>query len=172
MKTYTELYENIRKTAAAICGDGAAMSYPVPVSGGERGKEIVFIYPTATFLERTRPYAVLMTAMDGGAVLLYQNCYDRDWFAALNHPFGKKISYALPEYIGGDVKVYKELQARLRSLYDQVREFAFAAELTAEQEMILREYLETLRNITPEDLIPFYREMGKEFSDWTEEMLK
>ena len=52
MKTYTELYEKIRKKMAAVCGDSAVMSYPVPAGGK---KEMVFIYPSATCLIRTRP---------------------------------------------------------------------------------------------------------------------
>ena len=36
MKTYTELCEKIRKKMAAVCGDSAVMSYPVPAGGKKR----------------------------------------------------------------------------------------------------------------------------------------
>lgn len=169
MKTYTELYEKIRKKMAAVCGDSAVMSYPVPAEGK---KEMVFIYPSATCLIRTRPYAVLLTAMEDGAVLLYQNCYGTDYFAAIGHPFEKKISYQLPESIGGDVKIFKKIQEKLRARYDEVREFAFSEDLSEEQKKTLGEYQEALEEITPPDLMPFYREMGKAFWRWIEDVLK
>ena len=143
MKTYTELYEKIRKKMAAVCGDSAVMSYPVPAGGK---KEMVFIYPSATCLIRTRPYAVLLTAMEDGAVLLYQNCYGTDYFAAIGHPFEKKISYQLPESIGGDVKIFKKIQEKLKKdgliTIAEVRDMFATSRKSAKP---ILEYMDTLK---------------------------
>ena len=105
-------------------------------------------------------------------MLLYQNCYGTDYFAAIGHPFEKKISYQLPESIGGDVKIFKTIQEKLRARYDEVREFAFSEDLSEEQKKTLGEYQEALTEITPPELMPFYREMGKAFWRWIEDVLK
>ena len=73
----------------------------------------------------------------------------------------KKISYRLPESVGGDVKIFKKIQEKLRARYDEVREFAFSEDLSEEQKKTLGEYQEALTEITPPDLMPFYREMGE-----------
>lgn len=166
MRKYADIFSEIKDMVGRLFGEQMSLSCPMPdIVNGVR-VERCFLYCVSASLQRSRPVGMLMLEMNNGRLLMYQDCRIADFMDTQSHPFEQPISYALPEKIG--VKQFKIEQAELGELYEAIRAFAFADELTREQREQLNRYLALLQHLTPGALMPYYHELGKNFLAWAQ----
>ena len=167
MRKYADIFSEIKDMVGSLFGEQMSLSYPMPdIVSGVR-VERCFLYYVNASLQRSRPVGMLMLEMSNGRLLSYQDARIADFMDTKSHPFEQPISYALPEKMG--VKQFKAEQAEINELYEAVRVFAFADELTKEQREQLNRYLALLQRLTPAALMPYYQELGKSFLAWAQE---
>lgn len=165
MKKYNEILEKNRKVITDLCGN-CSISFPVPDLVKGILVEKVFLYPSSPVQVKTRPFALLTSAMEDGTILKYENAYVFDFVPTQKHPFEEKISYAIPD---GEKKTPKEHRLELEllaKLYEEIRSFVFAESLTAEQKEILTKYYVIFEKSVPAAQLPFYDGMSENYKKW------
>lgn len=162
------LYQTIRselKRKVALCFDDAVcLSYAVPdVENGIRVDK-VFLYRNALETNRTRPFAVLITAADNGRILSLMDCRYSDYVDPVRFPFSRKLDYRMPEK--ESVKDYQMEQQMIYKLYEGIRVFAFDGNLESKKAELLRKYRFLFAHAVPRDLVPFYQALSPRFEAW------
>lgn len=166
MKTYVQILPEIRNIITQICGANFGISFPIVDLINGVKVEKMFIYPVYPTEMRTRPFAVVTTSMEDGAILRFENAYLVDFLDTEKYPFDKKISYAIPD---GSKKTVKEHQLEINiifKLYEAIRNFAFNEELTAEQTEILTKYYVIFEKTVPSSNMPFYEALSEKYMKW------
>lgn len=167
MRKYADIFSEIKDMVGREFGEQMSLSCPMPDTVRGVRVERCFLYYVSASLLRTRPVGILMMEMNNSRLLQYQDARIADFMDTQNHPFDQPISYALPEKIG--VKQFKAEQAEINELYESIREYVFADELASGQKEQLNRYLELLHRLTPDALMPYYQEIGKNFFAWAQE---
>lgn len=164
MLTYAVIFPRLKELVSSICGETAILSYPLPdVENGIR-VERSFLYAHGSEIVRTRPFAVVTTAVESGRLLSYQDCRLRDFFDTARHPFSQPIRYELQRKIG--VKEFRLEQDMINKLYETVRRIAFQETIQNEEARQLGAHYLMLEKAVPADLIPYYQAIGKNYYDW------
>jgi hypothetical protein len=168
MKKYSEILETNRGIIKAFCGN-SSISFPVADLVNGILVEKVFLYPTSPMELRTRPFALVTSAMEDGTILKYENAYVYDFVPTQRHSFEEKISYEIP---GCEKKSLREHRLELQlltKLYEEIRIFVFEESLTPEQREILTKYYVIFEKTVPTALLPFYDGMSEKYKKWVVE---
>lgn len=156
---------NIISKMKMLLGENIAVSFPIPcVENGIRAEKC-FVYRMSFDKTKTRPFAMVVTAMSDGTILEFSNCHFKDFMDTAAHPFSEKISYELPcSSIGA--KELKSLNDELYSLYNVVRTVAFQSELSELETSAVDDYKALFDKVVPISLLPYYHALGNEFFEW------
>lgn len=164
MTNYSVISSRINRIAEAITGRNMALSYPIPDIVNGIPVDRFFLYSMGFSKIRERPFGVLTVSQDGGVVLEYVDCHVRDYFDTAQYPFEVKIDYSLPRKIS--VKEFKTERELINKLYELVRRVAFKDQLTEQERKTVAAWYVMVENSAPQNLIPFYQAIGKNFYEW------
>ncbi|HHV13114.1 MAG TPA: hypothetical protein GXX75_22845 [Clostridiales bacterium] len=165
MKKYYEILEKNKKVIADLCGN-CSISFPVPDLVNSILVEKVFLYPSSPAEVRTRPFALVTSAMEDGTILKYENAYVFDFVPTQKYPFEEKINYGIPDgekKSPGEHRLEMELLAKL---YEEIRSFVFEESLTADQKELLTKYYVIFEKSVPVAQLPFYDGMSEKYKKW------
>lgn len=161
MIAYDAAVNKLRDVLNRIFGEAWSLSCPMPgvVNGIPVDKH--FLYPVASGPSQSRPFALVISAMDTGTILILRHCAADDFVDTAAHPFDTPISGALPRKMG--VKEYKDGMRQLRESYENLRRSVFESGTPAGRgETAFEEYLALVEGLTPAAHGPYYAAMGGE----------
>jgi len=164
MLDYKTVFSKVVEMKANLFGEQVSLSYPVPELVNGIRAEKYFLYSAVPSPEKTRPFGLMTVAMENGRLLAYQDCRVEDFVDSEKHGFDRKLSYGLPQPMS--IQEMKVRQSLLNKLYGEVRSMAFSDSLTDRQQEILFKYSVLMDQLVPEDLIPYYVAMGRNFNEW------
>lgn len=165
MKKYSEILEKNRGIINAL-GGNSSISFPVPDLVNGILVEKVFLYPTSPMELRTRPFALVTSAMEDGTILKYENAYVYDFVPTQRHSFEEKISYEIPDSEKKSLREHRLELELLPKLYEEIRTFVFNENLTPEQREILTKYYVIFEKSVPTAQLPFYDGMSENYKKW------
>ena len=105
-----------------------------------------------------------MVDVDTGHLLSYISCELSDFAKDIGIPLYREIDYTAP--MKGDYQDIRKTRERFSDVYDEIRQFAFQAELNNEQKTFVNEYLKLQKQLLGEDLQKFYQMLSPEFDHW------
>lgn len=166
MKRYATLFPAIKSRVASLYGENISLSYPVPVCAGTLRMERSFLYPQISSPMRSRPFAAVTTAMDDGALLLYEDCRIRDFMPSPAPNVNERIDYQVPRAATKGAQEFLLEQGMINKMYELVRQIAFSDVLTDAQREVLSKYYSMLEGTVPAALFPYYNALGDDFFKW------
>ena len=117
-----------------------------------------FLYPIASGPSQSRPFALVISAMNTGTILIVKHCAAEDFVDTAKHPFNEAISSELPEKMS--VKEYKDGMRQLREAYEELRRVVF--EGGEPDEAVSARYLALVERLTPAAHGSYYAAMRGE----------
>ncbi len=148
-----------------LYGENISFSFPVPATENGMKVEKYFVYRMSFEKNKTRPFAIVITAVADGTILEIVNSHFCDFVDTSEYPFEKKISYELSDD-SLTARQMKDLIERANCLYYTVRELFFQKELSENNKAIVVEYKSIVDRITPPSLIPFYNALNPSYVSW------
>lgn len=161
MITYDAATNKIRDVLNRIFGESWSFSCPIPgvINGIPVDKH--FLYSVSSGSSQSRPFALVISAMDTGTILIMKHCAAEDFVNTAGHPFDTPISNELPRKMG--VKEYKDGMRQLRDAYEDLRRVVFKSGAPAGiGEVAFDRYLVLVEGLTPAAHRPYYAAMRGE----------
>lgn len=158
MIAYNTATNNLRDILNRIFGESWSLSCPMPdvINGIPVDKH--FLYPIASGSGQSRPFALVISAMDTGNILILKHCAAEDFMNTEKYPFNTLISNEFPRKMG--VKEYKDGMRQLRKVYEDLRQIVFRSETpVGKGEASFDRYLTLLEGLTPVAHSPYYAAM-------------
>lgn len=161
MITYDAATNKLRDVLNRIFGEAWSLSCPMPgvLNGIPVDKH--FLYSFSSQAKQSRPFALVISAMDTGTILILKHCAAEDFVDTTEHPFNMPINGELPQKIG--VKEYKNEMHQLREAYEDLRRIVFESKLpVGKGEAAFDRYLDMVDKLTPTAYGPYYAAMRGE----------
>lgn len=161
MIAYDVSTKKLKDILNRIFGESWSLSCPVPgvINGIAVDKH--FLYSIFSESSQSRPFALVISAMDTGAILILKHCAAEDFVDTAEHPLNTPISNKLPEKMG--VKEYKDGIRQLHDVYEELRRIVFkSGALTEKGEATFGHYLALMKGLTPISHAPYYAAMRGE----------
>lgn len=158
MIAYDAAMNKLRDILNRIFGESWSLSCPMPdvINGIPVDKH--FLYPIASDSNQSRPFALVISAMDTGTILIVKHCAAEDFVDTAKHPFNRPVNGELPRKMGA--KEYRNGMRQLREVYEDLRRIVF--EGGAPDETALERYLALVEGLTPAAHGPYYAAMRGE----------
>lgn len=163
---YTDILKRVHSQTAALIGRNFSLTPAVIEIVNGRKYEIYFAYNAAQREGISRPYLKFVTDYKTGLLLEFKNAYYSDFADSKKYPLDKKFSAKVPA--ATTVKEQGELLKNLKELYEKVRAFAFAEEISDAERDILNRYAKILAATVPAELLDFCKYTAPEFFRWIE----
>lgn len=112
MIAYDAAANKLRDVLNRIFGESWSLSCPVPGTVNGIAVDKHFLYPIATDSSQGRPFALVVSDMNTGTILMMKHCAAEDFVDTNKHPFNEPISGELPGKMS--VKEYKDGMCQLR----------------------------------------------------------
>ena len=158
MINYETATSKLKDVLNRIFGESWSLSCPVPGVINSIPVDKHFLYPIASASNQSRPFALVISAMDTGAILILKHCAAEDFVDTTKQPFNEPINSELPEKMS--VTEYKDGMRQLRETYEELRLVIF--EGREPDEAVLARYLALVERLTPAAHGPFYAAMRGE----------
>lgn len=158
MIAYDVATNKLRDVLNRIFGESWSLSCPIPgmINGIPVDKH--FLYSVSSEPSQSRPFALVISAMDTGTILIMKHCAAEDFVDTAGHPFDMPISNELPRKMG--VKEYKDGMRQLRDAYEDLRRIVFESGVSAGKgEAAFDRYLALVEGLTPVAHGPYYAAM-------------
>lgn len=158
MIAYDAAMNKLRDVLNRIFGESWSLSCPMPGVINSIPVDKHFLYPIASDSNQSRPFALVISAMDTGTILIVKHCAAEDFVDTAKHPFDEPISSELPEKMSA--KEYKGGMRQLREAYEDLRRIIF--EGGEPDEAVSARYLALVERLTPAAHRPYYAAMRGE----------
>lgn len=145
MIAYDAAANKLRDVLNRIFGESWSLSCPVPGTVNGIAVDKHFLYPIATDSSQGRPFALVVSDMNTGTILMMKHCAAEDFVDTNKHPFNEPISGELPGKMSA--KEYKDGMCQLRKAYEALRQIVF--EGGEPDEAASERYLALLERLTP-----------------------
>ena len=155
MIAYDAATNKLRDVLNRIYGESWSLSCPMPdvINGIPVDKH--FLYSVVSGPSQSRPFALVISAMDTGTILILKHCAAEDFVDTAVHPFDTPVSNELPRKMG--VKEYKDEMRQLREVYENLRRIIFESGAPAGKgEAEFDRYLALVEGLTPAAHGPYY----------------
>lgn len=166
---FTRIYRDLdqQKKAAFLFEKDSLFSYPVIVRREDSLYDGMFVYRGESPKKKDtalRPHGWLLLSMDSGEVALMAECKAADFIGTVEYPLDETVSMKLPDTT--DASKVKRLAGELFEAYEELRQFAFAEQLSREEVAAVVRYKDLFMRLCPKGLYPFYHALAPAFFHW------
>ena len=161
---FSDILKKIKAQFVTITGDNYFFTPPIIKVVNNRKFEIFFAYKISMKQKILRPYLKLATDFNGGFIVEFKNAYYSEFADNKKYPLNLEFNASVP--VAKSVKEQTDLLKKLNLLYEKVRQFAFAGNLSNDERNILADYSKILTATVPVDLLNFCRDTEPDFFNW------
>lgn len=155
MIAYDIATHKIRDVLNRIFGESWSFSCPIPDVINNIPVDKHFLYSISSDTNQSRPFALVISAMDTGTILILKHCAAEDFVDTTVYPLNTLISNEFPKKMS--VKEYKDGMRQLHDAYENLRQIVFKNRTPAEKgEATFDHYLALVKGVTPISHVPYY----------------
>lgn len=160
MIAYDAATNKLRDVLNRIFGESWSLSFPIPDVINDIPVDKHFLYSVSAGVSQSRPFALVVSAMDTGTILVLKHCAIEDFVDTAGYPFDTPIRNELPQKMG--VKEYKDGMRQLCETYEDLRRIVFENKAPAENgEAAFDRYWAMVEGLTPVAHGPYYAAMRR-----------